>query len=223
MQLFRIKKIYSLLFLLTYLCTLKALPSMSQYYLSKKNINLRNSFPGRRVGGGTRAICDSSAIVHLVPSNNVFSPGHSRRLALLKRKTIHSFLSISKFRKYTTKGMTGEILMKKTLNGPSGIYLIQAPYFKNHLIWESSLICPNSNENDTGLFGYDHSLPPPARTLLLREATNDDMYLADNIKWLTQFCNSSVDIKDFSRRFPLDDLSDSMIGSKLIVHCDGLK
>ena len=35
----------------------------------------RNTFPGRRIGGGTRGECAARPVLHLVPSSNVFSPG----------------------------------------------------------------------------------------------------------------------------------------------------
>ena len=35
----------------------------------------RHSFPGRRIGGGTRGECAARQIVHLVPESSVFAPG----------------------------------------------------------------------------------------------------------------------------------------------------
>jgi hypothetical protein len=40
--------------------------------------NLRNTAPGRRIGGGTRGECTARLIAHLVPSSSVFAPGSSR-------------------------------------------------------------------------------------------------------------------------------------------------
>ena len=33
----------------------------------------RNSFPGRRVGGGTRGVCTARLVAHLTPANNIQS------------------------------------------------------------------------------------------------------------------------------------------------------
>ena len=38
------------------------------------NPQLRSSFPGRRIGGGTRGECTARLLVHLVPKNSVFAP-----------------------------------------------------------------------------------------------------------------------------------------------------
>ena len=31
----------------------------------------RNSFPGRRIGGGTRGVCTARLVAHLTPANNI--------------------------------------------------------------------------------------------------------------------------------------------------------
>ena len=36
--------------------------------------DLRSTFPGRRVGGGTRGECNARVVAHLVPSQSVFAP-----------------------------------------------------------------------------------------------------------------------------------------------------
>ena len=46
--------------------------------------NLRSSFPGRRVGGGTRGECTARLVAHLVPKSNVFAPGSSGLIAILQ-------------------------------------------------------------------------------------------------------------------------------------------
>ena len=49
--------------------------------------NLRSTFPGRRVGGGTRGECSARTLVHLVPDSSVFAPGASGDLALVQGPT----------------------------------------------------------------------------------------------------------------------------------------
>ena len=46
--------------------------------------NLRSTFPGRRVGGGTRGECSSRILAHLVPNSSVYSPGGSGDLGLVQ-------------------------------------------------------------------------------------------------------------------------------------------
>ena len=52
--------------------------------LSELQAAPRNSFPGRRVGGGTRGECAARPIVHLVPSSSVFAPGDLLLIAVLE-------------------------------------------------------------------------------------------------------------------------------------------
>ena len=46
--------------------------------------NLRSTFPGRRVGGGTRGECAARLLAHLVPSDSVFAPGPALTVAVLE-------------------------------------------------------------------------------------------------------------------------------------------
>lgn len=47
----------------------------------------RSTFPGRRVGGGTRGECSARILVHLVPENSVFAPGATGILGLVQGPT----------------------------------------------------------------------------------------------------------------------------------------
>ena len=49
----------------------------------------RNSFPGRRVGGGTRGGCTARLVAHLTPANNIqrVSPAGPVRVAVLQGPT----------------------------------------------------------------------------------------------------------------------------------------
>ena len=49
--------------------------------------NLRNTFPGRRVGGGTRGECSARILAHLVPGSSVYSAGSSGDLAVVQGPT----------------------------------------------------------------------------------------------------------------------------------------
>ena len=53
--------------------------------------NNRSTFPGRRVGGGTRGECSGRILVHLVPENSVFAPGASGTLGLVQGPTANPF------------------------------------------------------------------------------------------------------------------------------------
>jgi hypothetical protein len=48
------------------------------------DIGIRNSFPGRRIGGGTRGECWTRLFAHLVPANSVYTPGSPALIAVLE-------------------------------------------------------------------------------------------------------------------------------------------
>lgn len=45
--------------------------------------NPRSTFPGRRVGGGTRGECSARTLVHLVPETSVYAPDASGLVGLV--------------------------------------------------------------------------------------------------------------------------------------------
>ena len=49
--------------------------------------NLRNTFPGNRMGGGTRGECSARFVAHLVPANSVYAPGASGMIGILEGPT----------------------------------------------------------------------------------------------------------------------------------------
>lgn len=49
--------------------------------------NLRSSFPGRRIGGGTRGECSARFLANLVPASSVYSPGAAKLIGLLEGPT----------------------------------------------------------------------------------------------------------------------------------------
>ena len=53
--------------------------------MSEAQANPRSTFPGRRVGGGTRGECSSArTLVHLVPATSVYAPGASGLVGLVQ-------------------------------------------------------------------------------------------------------------------------------------------
>ena len=50
---------------------------------NQEKLKNQQTFPGRRVGGGTRGKCNSRLIAHLVPPSNTYTPNFSRNIALL--------------------------------------------------------------------------------------------------------------------------------------------
>ena len=49
--------------------------------------DLRSSFPGGRVGGGTRGECSARLLAHLVTENSIYAPGRTLQVGLLEGPT----------------------------------------------------------------------------------------------------------------------------------------
>ena len=108
--------------------------------------DLRKSFPGRRVGGGTRGACSSRLLAHLVPASSVFAPGKDRFLGVLEGPSASpSPLEIT-FRPLSGRGtVEGSMASGQRRVLPAsapGITLLTLPPVKVPTMWESSYVCP---------------------------------------------------------------------------------
>jgi len=90
--------------------------------------NLRNSFPGRRIGGGTRGECSSRLLAHLVPASSVFAPGATATIGLLEGPTAQPRPLQLSFRPLTSAG-TADAAQARTSTrdlpaSPAGVVLL---------------------------------------------------------------------------------------------------
>ena len=103
--------------------------------------NLRNSFPGRRIGGGTRGECSARTLVHLVPDSSVFAPGASGDLALVQGPTANP-VSLT----MTFKPEAGGASTSQTLPASSaGVTLVRRSAVSAPTIWESGFDCASGD------------------------------------------------------------------------------
>ena len=92
----------------------------------------RNSFPGRRVGGGTRGVCTSRLIAHLAPANNIqrVPPAGPVRLAVLQGPTSEPYpLQIA---------LDGRASVQLPAS-PAGVVVLSIPPVRSDTRWQSSL------------------------------------------------------------------------------------
>tara|TARA_Y100001968_G_C19364133_1_gene721506 strand:+ start:668 stop:1333 length:666 start_codon:yes stop_codon:yes gene_type:complete len=189
-------------------------------------INVRNVFPGRRIGGGTRAECASRLLVHLVPESSVYSPDNLGLIAILKGPTKNQKDATTKFISYDLVGERYELgneIEKRTIPAEgASVHLIKSPFVRDSIVWESSFNCHDSKEGQTGFLGFDFVKvdSPPALSLLVEESLSIDKSFALNINWLSKFCSTNISTSHLVDRFELNDLNTKDWPSTLPVNCN---
>ena len=182
----------------------------------------RNSFPGRRVGGGTRGECAARSVVHLVPSSNVFSLGSSSLIAVLEGpsadpRPLEIILRPASDDGLATPGVMP--LLQKALGASSNrLVLLRVPTASGPLLWESSYQCGEDDGADE--FGFVTASAPPALTLLLPEADAEAASLQQQLASLQASCGSSTAVAPLRQVFNFgDDVIDTSWPSTVKVQC----
>lgn len=187
--------------------------------------DLRKSFPGRRVGGGTRGECSSRLLAHLVPTSSVFAPGKARYLGILEGPSASpSPLEIT-FRPLSGRGtadgsMTSGQRRVLPASAP-GITLLTLPPVKVPTMWESSYICPGSGATPTAAdpLNFVAADSPPALSLLVMEASKEDATVQASLAKLHKSCGSSVSRDEVGATFGLADLITAQWPERIPVRC----
>lgn len=187
--------------------------------------DLRKSFPGRRVGGGTRGDCSSRLLAHLVPANSVFAPGTARFLGVLEGPSASpSPLEIT-FRPLSGRGTADGSMdsgQRRVLPAStSGITLLTLPAVKAPTMWESSYLCPSSEANSTPAdpLNFVAADSPPALSLLVTEVSKEDAAVQASLAKLHRSCGSSVSREEVGATFGLTDLITAQWPERIPVRC----
>ncbi|MEA5415198.1 hypothetical protein [Synechococcus sp. BA-132 BA5] len=186
---------------------------------------LRKSFPGRRVGGGTRGDCSSRLLAHLVPSSSVFAPGKARFLGVLEGPSASpSPLEIT-FRPLSGRGTADGSMasgQRRVLPASApGITLLTLPAVKVPTMWESSYLCPGSAASSTSAdpLNFVAADSPPALSLLVTEPSKEDAAVQASLAKLHRSCGSSVSRDEVGAAFGLADLITAQWPERLPVRC----
>jgi hypothetical protein len=180
--------------------------------------DLRSTFPGRRVGGGTRGECNSRLIVHLVPDSNVYAPGAAPLLGLLEGPAANPRPLELRFRPQSGGAAGGERLL---VAGGAALVLLPGPALAGPTLWESSYRCDEeigSGASDDPL-QFVASTSPPALSLLVLDSTPADAALISQLQQLRSRCGGTVSRAEFEAAFGLTDLLDSSWPDQLPVRC----
>ena len=186
------------------------------------NPQLRSSFPGRRVGGGTRGECTARLLVHLVPQTSVFSPDAQRLLGTLQGPTQAPKPLLMDLRRLVSAGTAADAKdrVQRIRLAPSkvGVTLFHAPA-ADGVVWESSYQCIEPKPDVDPLRwdgGFD---APPAITLLLAESTPPDLRFQDQLQALAQHCDGSVAKEQLIEDFNLTAIDMNSWPARLPVRC----
>ena len=178
--------------------------------------NLRSSFPGRRVGGGTRGECSARILAHLVPDSSVFSPGSASELALVQGPTANP-VSLT----MTFKPESGGTPVSRTLPASAAaLILVKGSSITAPTIWESGFDCA---EGDTGAnadpLAFIQTASPPAVSLLVPTPDPSDAPIQKAIQSLRQSCGATVPAAATLAQFGLADVVTAEWPQQLPVRC----
>lgn len=189
--------------------------------------NLRNTFPGRRIGGGTRGECTARLIAHLVPSSSVFAPGASRTVGIVEGPSANPRplgLTFIPLRGNGTADAARKVAQSRTIPAAAaGVTLLTVPAFEGPTVWETAYRCedapaPVSPGTDLDFVTTD---APPALSLLVSEAGAEDAALQRALKQLRSSCGATADRATVAQAFGLTDVLTSEWPAQLPVRCPG--
>lgn len=178
-------------------------------------VDLRSTFPGRRVGGGTRGECSARLLAHLVPESSVYAPGSPATLAVLEGPTANPYSLMVSFRP-----QAGGAAVSRTLPASAaGVTLLQLPPLQAATVWESSYRCEDGQPVSDDPLGFVSASSRPALSLLVADRTPADRTVEASLQALRRQCGQSVPKQQLARDFGLDELKTAEWPDQLPVRC----
>ena len=185
---------------------------------SAAEANLRSTFPGRRVGGGTRGECTSRILAHLVPASSVYSPGVSGVLGLVQGPATKPVGLTMTF-----QPQTGGAASSRALDASNaGLILVRMAVLKEPVVWQSGFDCASKDDlAQSDPLVFVEALSPPAVSLLLREQEPSDAVVQVALQALLQRCGATVPTRSTLAKFGLVDVVTARWPEQLPVRCPG--
>ena len=178
--------------------------------------NLRSTFPGRRVGGGTRGECSSRILAHLVPNSSVYSPGGSGDLGLVQGPIANPVSLTMTF----TPNSGGGVESNRVLDAASvGLIVVRGAGIDRPTIWESSFNCNGDDQSASDPLSFIETVSPPAVSLLMPQPESSDVSVQNALKKLRQSCGATVPAEATMAQFGLADLLTKDWPTELPVYC----
>jgi len=180
--------------------------------------NLRNTFPGSRMGGGTRGECSARLVAHLVPVNSVYAPGASGMIGILEGPTANPRpLQVVVKSDGPSAGSTIQRDLPAT--GP-GVTLLTIGAVQGTKIWETAYRCDQSQASGGGLgLDFVETASPPARSMLVTDVQPSDQRVAASLQTLKASCGKSVATATVAKAFGIEDAITAEWPQQLPVRC----
>jgi hypothetical protein len=180
--------------------------------------DLRSTFPGRRVGGGTRGECNSRLIVHLVPENSVYAGGSPPLLGVIQGPARDPRPLELRFRPQGGAAASAEQQLPAS---GAAVLLVRGPALTAPTIWESSYRCEEEIGSGASAdpLQFVQSTSPPALSLLVRDASPADQAIQVRLVALQKRCGGSIPRAELAASFGLADLLDGDWPDQLPVRC----
>jgi len=181
-------------------------------------VNLRNTFPGSRMGGGTRGECSARLVAHLVPVNSVYAPGATGMIGILEGPTANPRpLQIL----VKPEGQSSGVAIQRDLpaSGP-GVTLLTIGAVQGSRLWESAYRCDQSQPSGSGLgLDFVESASPPAKSRLVPDVQPTDQRVAASLQTLKTSCGKAVPTATVAKAFGLEDAITAEWPQQLPVRC----
>lgn len=186
--------------------------------------SLRSTFPGRRVGGGTRGECASRLIIHLVPKSSQYSlqSDGQELIGLVQGPSAQPTGLELTFRPLVSNG-NEEQSQKKSIGysfepNNASVILFSPKLNKDQtFIWESSFNCRQSSS--FGEFDFITSGSPPALSLLTTQSDELNHDVSKTLKVWKNLCGGSIATLDVLNKFELSNLLSNDWPVRLPIHC----
>jgi hypothetical protein len=199
-------------------CCSLALLMISVPGASLAQSNLRNAFPGSRMGGGTRGECSARLVAHLVPANSVYAPGASGIIGILEGPTANPRpLQVVVKTEVQPSGNAFQRDLPAT--GP-GVTLLTIGAVQGAKLWESAYRCDQSQVSGSGLgLDFVESASPPAMSRLVSDVQSSDQRVAASLQILKTSCGKAVPTATVAKAFELEDAITAEWPQQLPVRC----
>ncbi|MEB3254743.1 MAG: hypothetical protein VKI93_08535, partial [Synechococcus sp.] len=176
-----------------------------------------STFPGRRVGGGTRGECSARILVHLVPENSVFAPGATGILGLVQGPATNP---VSLELSFQPEGV-GSATTRTLPAASASLTLISGVDITVPTIWESTFNCETGDgvDNLQDPLSFVQTTFPPVLSLLVPDAEPVDQPVQLALASLRAKCGGTVPSVQTLAKFGLADLVTDEWPQQLPVRC----
>jgi len=172
----------------------------------------RSTFPTSRMGGGTRGLCGSRLIMHIVPVENKYTPDKTRLLAMYLGKTKEA------------KPLTVEIInnsqIEQKLNfEPSGeaLFIFKIQSIDNTTLWKSYFNC--SDIQSDNMINFMSNISNPVSTLISTESNLEQKKYQRFINKAHNKCGTTITNEEIKNLTSLDEAISSKISENVSIIC----